>query len=162
MTTKTNHDQEQLEAAQKALGEKVKLSEAADGTVTTAGAETAFSEYLESLGKTDTFKDSMLVLKNFAQAAPAVVANQLLELGKANNKVNSVEVNFPLLGRDTYTVAVDLKKVINKPGAKDGEKMTVYGSIDTKLDIVDARSNIGGIKKFRAEFQEACAAALSS
>lgn len=120
--------------------------------------------YAHALGDEDMEHDKRLHDKR--STAFTATAKAIGELGidamKKHPNLVSLEAVVPLQGKDSFTVTVDRQREYPKPGSKTGEKIKAFGVLNTQLDTVSSRSNLGQMKQVRQELQEAAMAAFGS
>lgn len=78
---------------------------------------------------------------------------------KKHSKVDSVVLEAPLIGKDTWTMNYSRSKTY-PAGPAGGEPVTRYGVIDAKLEVYAARGKVGEMKIVREEIGAAALAAF--
>lgn len=139
----------------------IKIEVAKDGTATATVTEGLYKANLpeDLVEAADKLHEHN---SNFLTAAAKAVGEAAVDAMSKNKSCEHVEAVVPLLGKDTFTVGLDRVKSYPVPGGKEGEKVTQYGVINTKLDTVSARPNVGMMKLVRKEINEAALKAFGS
>lgn len=157
MSDKSKIPAEVIELSKKlAKGLTIKV----DGNVATT--EISGNPYKENLPEGLTEENLEAVQKYnstfYAAATHAFGDTALASLKKAKS-VDKVTAEFPLHGKDVFSVGFKREDTFTVPGT--GEKGTNYGVISAKLETYEARANRGVIKHIRDELSAKALAAFA-
>lgn len=140
----------------------IKIDVAKDGTVVVAVPEDHFMQAMPEHLHAPA-KELHEFTSNYMTGVTHAVGTLGVPVFKKNKNVDNIEATFRLMGKDTFKVSMDRKREFpGGPNSKDGEKIVQYGVLNTKLDTVSARPNVGQMKLVRKEIGEAALKAFGS
>ena len=130
----------------------------ADGIATTVVEKDLYLKNLPPEVTEDQAKALQAYNSEYYAASAKAFGEAAVPVFKANKKIESISADFPLIGKDNWSVGIDRSKQF--PNPQGGEPTTQYGAMSFKLETQAARGSRGVIKHVREEISATALALL--
>ena len=130
----------------------------ADGIPATIVEKGMFENNLPATVTKEQAKDYEEYRSEYFAATSKAFAETALPVFNEHKKIASISADFPLLGKDNWSVGIDRSKQF--PNPQGGEPTTQFGAMSFKLETQAARGSRGVIKHVREEISAAALALL--